>query len=130
MDCNTCSKLLADRACYPYNLNYVYPFVNAIESTQIPIETPRGYPWLVICMSADLLGDFPRLTHLIDPPVYPFIIPYSGSAAMITQPLKPEQSPPMFSPIEWQPVSVKLPAQYPILDLCECSIHAAQVSTI
>ena len=56
------SNHFADPACYPYNLDCVYPFVNATETTtQTPFEPSpsRGYPLLVICMSSDLfqVGD-------------------------------------------------------------------------
>ncbi|KAF8558750.1 hypothetical protein OG21DRAFT_1481073 [Imleria badia] len=90
-------------ACYPYNLDYIYPFVNvnvnATESTQVPIEPSRGYPLLVVY-----------------PPVYPFIIPYPDLAE-ICQPFEPEQSPSIFPPIEWTSVNVKLPFRYPLLDI-------------
>ncbi|KAG8218874.1 hypothetical protein J3R82DRAFT_4553 [Butyriboletus roseoflavus] len=48
-------ELPADHVCYPYDLDYIYPFSNAIELTQITVKASRGYPWLVVY-----------------PPVYPF----------------------------------------------------------
>ncbi|KIJ70530.1 hypothetical protein HYDPIDRAFT_23631 [Hydnomerulius pinastri MD-312] len=87
-------------ACYPYNLDYIYPGTTMPEEVDTSVKIPSAYPWLVIYQS-----------------VYPFVTPYPAFTAEISRPPKPApQLPPTPVPA-WRSFSVKLPTPYPTLDL-------------
>ena len=51
---------------------------------------------------------------MLDSPVYPHVIPYPRAGAEMTRPVEAEDE-------VTTPVRVKLPPQYPVLDICMSS---------